>query len=236
MTQLKRLDQSGHVHISEEFLRGDEDLTVDDLSPYIEPVNATGDLDELRRVLDVVMDSFDEHDPMIDSAAGPNVHQFIDITRRQAGDPGVWHYLTVVEFPEFVRYRWPYTTETAMREKFLKAGTDIYSNALHRLWWISELTYEIDGDGERDYSLTEDVLANQTLANKIFDRWFARHKPAAVACAEVLLEAEANSTVIEQTTLRFRETLSKVQLEGMSENEIRTLIEDILSDVEDDLS
>jgi hypothetical protein len=236
MTQLKRLNQSGHVHISEEFLRGDEDLTVDDLSPYIEPVNATGDLDELQEVLIVVMDSYDKYDPMIDSAAGPNVHQLIDITRRQAGDPGIWHYLTVVEFPEFVRYRWGPPEKRNMRNKFLKAGTDIYSNALHRLWWISELTYGIGGDGERVYSLTEDVLANQTLANKIFDRWFARHKPAAVACAEVLLEAEADSTVIEQTTLRFRETLSKVQLEGMSEDAIGNLIETILLEVEAELS
>jgi hypothetical protein len=232
MTQLKRLDQSGHVHISQDFLRGEEELTMDELAPYIEPVNATGDLEELRKVLSVVVDGYEKHDPMIDSAAGPNVHQFIDISRRQAGDPGIWHYLTVIEFPDFVRYRWPYTTENAMREKFLKAGTDIYSNALHRLWWISELTYQIDDDDERDYSLTEDVLANQTLANKIFDRWFARHKPAAVACAEVLLKAGANSTVIEETTLRFRETLSKVQLEGMPRKEIRILIEDILADVE----
>jgi len=235
MTQLKRLDQSGHVHISEEFLRGDEELTVDELAPYIEPVDATADLEELREVINVVMDSYDEHDPMIDSAAGPNVHQLIDISRRQAGDAGIWHYLTVVKFPDFVRYRWPYSTEAAMREKFLKAGTDIYSNALHRLWWISELTYQTD-DGERDYTLTEDVLANQTLANKIFDRWFARHKPAAVVCAEILLEADADSTIIEETTLRFRETLSKVQLEGMPESEIRTLIEEILSDVEDEVN
>lgn len=236
MTQLKRLDQSGHVHISEEFLRGDETLTVDELAPYIEPVNATANLDELRKVFDVVMDDYDEHDAMIDSAAGPNVHQFIDISRRQAGDPGIWHYLTVVEFPDFVRYRWPYTTENAMREKFLKAGTDIYSNALHRLWWISELTYSVDENGDRDYSLTESVLKNQTLANKIFDRWFARHKPAAVGCAEVLLDADAGSTVIEQTTLRFRETLSKVQLEGMSEREIRSLIKEILADVQADVN
>jgi len=233
MTQLKRLAQSGHVLISDPFLQGEDELTVEELSPYIEPVNATGEIEELRNVLDVVMDRYDRHDPMIDSTAGPNVHQLIDISRRQAGDPGLWHYLTVVKFPDFVRYRWPYQTEAAMREKFLKAGSDIYSNALHRLWWISELTY--DGDGEdRDYSLTEEVLSNQTLANKIFDRWFARHKPAAVACAEILLDADANSAVIEETTLRFREALTKVQLEGMSEEQIRTMIAEILADVEDD--
>ena len=231
MTQLKRLDRSGHALISEAFLRGDEELTEDDLGPYIEPVNATGDLKQLRSVLNVVMDSFDEHDPIIDSAAGPNVHQLIDISRRQAGDPGIWHWLCVIKFPDFVRYRWPFTTENAMREKFLKAGADIYSNALHRLWWISELTYKEDKDGERDYSLTEDVLANQTLANKIFDRWFARHRPAAVICAEVLLNAGVNSDVIEETTLRFREALTKYQLEGMTEDEIEELLREILVDV-----
>lgn len=231
MTQLKRLDRSGHALISEAFLRGDEELTEDDLNPYIEPVNAMGELEELRAVLDVVMDSYEEHDDMIDSAAGPNVHQLIDITRRQAGDPGIWHWLCVIQFPDFVHYRWSFTTETAMREKFLKAGTDIYSNALHRLWWMSELTYKVDGNGERDYSLTEDVLANQTLANKIFDRWFARHRPAAIICAEVLLDASVKSEVIEETTLRFREALTKYQLEGMTEDEIEELLRKILADV-----
>jgi len=60
-----------------------------------------------------------------------------------------------------------------MREKFLGAGSDLYSNAIHRLWWIAELTALDD-----DYSTTDAVFANQTMVNKVFDRWFARYQPA----------------------------------------------------------
>ena len=80
-----------------------------------------------------------------------------------------------------------------MREKFLGAGTDLCSNALHRLWWIAELTS--DGD---DYELSEDVFIDQTMVNKVFDRWFARYKPAAITVCRELTEEKP--WVVEETT------------------------------------
>jgi hypothetical protein len=111
-----------------------------------------------------------------------------------------------------------------MREKFLGAGSDLYSNAIHRLWWIAELTVD-----EGDYSLTEQVFANQTMVNKVFDRWFARYRPAVVAiCSELAYEP---SWVIDDVTRRFNHALTNVQLEGLTEADARDLVVRIVDDV-----
>ena len=153
------------------------------------------------------------------------VHGSLDISRRVADDPGAWHYLAVVEFPGFVWYRWQYNSEEAMREKFLGAGTDLYSNALHRLWWIAELTSDAG-----DYSLTESVFSSQTMVNKVFDRWFVRYRPATVALCDEL--ADAPSWVIDEVTHDFDHKLSTVQLEGLSEKEARRLVAGLRESVE----
>ena len=141
----------------------------------------------------------------------------------------MWHYLTTVHYPGFVRHRWEYNTKRAMTEKFLAAGRDIYSNALHRLWWIAELTYQ-EGDSEsQGYDLTQRVLRNQTLANRIFDRDFARYKPASIACVEALVDESTD--VADKTTLRFSHALTNLQLEGMSEKRLYEVIVRIREEV-----
>jgi hypothetical protein len=111
-----------------------------------------------------------------------------------------------------------------MREKFLGAGSDLYSNAIHRLWWIAELTQE-----RGDYSLTDDVFSNQTMVNKVFDRWFARYRPAVVALCDEL--SDEPSWVIDETTRRFNHALTNVQLEGLDHADAREMIQRIISEV-----
>ncbi|CQR49642.1 hypothetical protein BN996_01109 [Haloferax massiliensis] len=110
-----------------------------------------------------------------------------------------------------------------MREKFLGAGSDLYSNAIHRLWWIAELTSR-----GNDYSTTDAVFANQTMVNKVFDRWFARYQPAVRAMCDEL--ADEPSRVIDETTRRFNHALTNVQLEGLSETEAREMIRQIVTE------
>lgn len=227
---LRRLTVDGRRLVDEPFLRGERSrLAESEVEKDLEPVDATADLAGLRRDLESVMDSFDQHDADMDAATAPIVHRRLDTSRRVAGDPGVWHYLTVVEFPDFVRHRWEYTTENAMREKFLGAGTDLYSNALHRLWWIAELTYDETATGDDRYELTRNVLGRQTLVNRVFDRNFAQYRPAAIAASEELLDASEET--IDRVTLRFNRALTTFQLEGLSRDQIHDLLQQIRADV-----
>lgn len=175
--------------------------------------------------MDDVVEEYTAHDTAMDGALAKDVHQTLDVTRRVAGNPGLWHWLAVARYPHFVRHRWEYRSEEAMREKFLGAGSDLYSNAIHRLWWIAELT-EDDGD----YSLTEQVFENQTMVNKVFDRWFARYQPAVVVVCEEL--ADEPSSVIDDVTRRFNHALTNVQLEALTESDARELVQQIISEAE----
>jgi len=224
--RLYRLTEDGRRLVGEQFLQGETTITADELDEYVEimPGKSTADLATLDSKVDSVVMSHSEYDTAMDGALAADVHRCLDITRRTAGDPGLWHWIAVVRYPHFVRKRWKYRSEAAMREKFLGAGSDLYSNAIHRLWWIAELTKHDD-----DYTLTEQVFANQTMVNKVFDRWFARYQPAVVAiCSEL---ADEPSWVIDDVTRRFNHALTNVQLEGLTEADARDLVRRIVADV-----
>lgn len=222
---LQRLTEDGRRLVGQSFMKGEATLTEGQLNEYVEPMSGhpTADLDRLNSAVQAVLKKYPEYETAIDGALAKEIHCSLDITRRTAGDPGLWHWLAVVRYPDLVRHRWEYRSEEAMREKFLGAGTDLYSNAIHRLWWIAELTS--CGD---DYSTTETVFTNQTMVNKVFDRWFARYQPAVRAMCDEL--AEEPSRVIDETTRRFNHALTNVQLEALSESEAREIIRQIISD------
>lgn len=223
---LRRLTEDGRQLIGESFLRGEEPLPDDVIDSHVEvvPRGPEVDLDSLDSAVQDVISEYDEYDTGMDAALVADVHRALDIDRRTAGDPGLWHWLASIRYPDFVRHRWEYNSETAMREKFLGAGTDLYSNALHRLWWIAELTS--DGD---DYELSEDVFTDQTMVNKVFDRWFARYKPAAITVCRELTDEKPR--VVEETTTRFNHALTNVQLESLDENALREMLRQIISEV-----
>ena len=224
-TELQRLTEDGRRLVGQSFMKGEATLTDEQLNEYVEPMpgRPTADLDGIDSAVQDVQDEYPEYETAIDGALAEEIHHALDITRRTAGDPGLWHWLAVVRYPELVRHRWEYRSEEAMREKFLGAGSDLYSNAIHRLWWIAELTSRGD-----DYSTTDAVFANQTMVNKVFDRWFARYQPAVRAMCDEL--ADEPSRVIDETTRRFNHALTNVQLEGLSESEAREMIRQIVAE------
>ena len=225
---LRRLTKDGRRLVSDPFLKGDAEIDPDELAEFIEPMpgKPTADLEVLDAAVDQVVSNHSRYETAMDGALAADIHRHLNVSRRIAGDPGLWHWLAVERYPHFVRHRWKYRSETAMREKFLGAGSDLYSNALHRLWWIAELTYD---ESTRDYEVTESVFSNQTIVNKVFDRWFARYEPAAVAVVRAV--ADEDSSVVDAATNQFNHSLSSVQLEGLDENEVEEMIEEIVEDL-----
>ena len=225
---LYRLTEDGRRLVSDPYLKGDAEIDPDELAKFIEPMpgEPTADLEALDSAVNRVVSNHSRYDTAMDGALASDVHRRLNVSRRVAGDPGLWHWLAVERYPHFVRHRWKYRSETAMREKFLGAGSDLYSNAIHRLWWIAELTHD---ESTQDYGLTEKVFANQTIVNKVFDRWFARYEPAAVAVVRAVTDED--SIVVDKATSQFNHTLSSVQLEGLNESEAEKIIRGIVKDV-----
>lgn len=227
-SQLYTLNPDGRRLVGASFLRGETEIG-DDVDRFLEPLNHDGDVDlgAVETAISSVVDEYNKYDTEMDRALAPTIRRKLDVSRRVAAEPRLWHWLAVVRFPEFVRHRWQYRTEAAMREKFLGAGSDLYSNALHRLWWIAELTR--DGD---DYSVTDRAFSNQTIVNKVFDRWFARYEPAVVVLCEDL--AEVNSDVVDEVTNRFNRVLTTLQLEGMDEGDVRRVVRRMITEARGD--
>ncbi len=225
---LYRLTEEGRRLVSDPFLKGDAEIDPDELAEFVEPMprEPTADLEALDAAVDRVVSNHSRYDTAMDGALAVYVHRHLDVSRRVAGDPGLWHWLAVERYPHFVRHRWKYRSETAMREKFLGAGSDLYSNAIHRLWWIAELTHD---QSTQSYEVTELVFANQTIVNKVFDRWFARYEPATVAVVRAI--ADEKSDVVEEATNQFNHALSSVQLESLNEDEAEEMIREIVKDV-----
>jgi hypothetical protein len=225
-TTLRRLTEDGRRLLGEPFLRGEHEIAETVLAAHVEEVPGAPavDLRPLDEAVAEVIAEYDRYDSGMDSVLVAEVRRHVDVDRRTAADPGLWHWLAAVRYPEYVRHRWQFKSETAMREKFLGAGTDLYSNAFHRYWWIAELTR----DG-RDYELPRAVFGDQTMVNKVFDRWFARYRPAAISLCRELLEEPP--WVVEETTTKFNHALTNVQLEALDEPALRTMLERVIAEV-----
>ena len=233
MERLYELTPSGRSYVDDErFLSGEKTYDEDTFEAHRRETGLEGDLDRIQEKIDEAIEKFeDPGDASIDPFVAPTVHDALNLSSRHAAREGIWHYLAVVRYPEFVRHRWPYEaserTETSMREKFLGSHRDVYSNALHRLWWIAELTHDSDADDE--YERTVAALKTQRLANTIFDRDFHRSRPVVEACVDVL--AGESNDVIEEVTYRVNHGFSTVPLEAMPSEEIADRVRKIRDEV-----
>jgi len=240
--------------IDNRFLAGERELTEEDLDPYLQPLGRSIDLSPVDERIDEIRadEDIEGQDSRIDAELAPTLHRTLDLTRNEAADAGLWHYLCVVRFPDFVHYRWDHVFDPEspgnMEEKFLKAGKDTYSNALHRIWWGAELTYEDGESGEvedRDYSRTKRVLGFQELANDILDHEFSRYIPVTHACGDLLChdtleevkaggtydDPPSDSKIVSRTTTLLREELTVRRVEVMEEDDIVATIKDLRDDV-----
>ena len=252
MTRLKRLTNEGKVIVQmhADFMdRGGE--RIDGIDEYLRSdVDGTFDEAGLRSAFERAMDEYDntsrdERNEM-DAELASVVRESIDLSRREATKPGIWWYLTVVEFPDYVRYRW---IEGNPHEKFLgipdepedvdaarydpelsSTGVvkDPYSIALNRLWWAAELTVD---PATGDDTSTRRMFFPQRLANYILDSQFRRYPPAARAFADVFHGAD--TATIDEAADRFKRSLTMYQLEVRTEAALREQLEAIRADVEE---
>lgn len=139
MRILKGLNPGARSLVTEDFRKGDP-ATVDatDFIAALE-LGRTISIEPIRSVVNLAMERF-EFDPWkSDSWLGPRIHATLRLTRREAADKRIWNYLTVMEFPDYVRWRWSPTDEekTIPINRFIGENT---TQSVARLWWAAELT------------------------------------------------------------------------------------------------
>lgn len=179
MSTLKGLSPAGRVLVTDEFRRGDQEAV--DPSGYVEELNFGREIDlrPLRAVIEEAMRRHKSQDS--DAWLGPRVHATLRLTRREAAEKRIWEYLNIVEFPDYVRWRWGNDERPVYevaRDRFI--GEDS-KNALGRLWWAAEMTRN-----GKSYELTEIALGISRFSVSWLHLILSHHRAAALAVVDFL--------------------------------------------------
>lgn len=221
--RLQRLTRAGRAFVTDAFLSNPEGRL--HLPPSVlEPAEKELPLDDVERLVRTVVRDRRLGDRGIDAFAAVRLRAFFPLPRRAARELGIWHYLSAVAFPEFVRHRFePDDSGRWNRTRFL--GT-MHQNAFARLWWAAE--HCRDGD---DYSLVSHVFEHRL--ERVFDWSFSWHRPALVAFANVL--ANQSKETIEAAARDLNHALSTITLEALEVKQVERLLGQIVKRVQLDL-
>ena len=227
--KLKRLNKyAKRIVTNKKFFSGDlKRIPENRIEQYIEPLEKSFELDELDEFLSNVKDKYEMFDVEIDQTVGPKLHKILPLTRRQAADPGLWHYLTVVFQPDFVRHRWEFNNYSYMKKRFLGNVRSWDTNTFSRLWWAAELT-KIKNNSE-PYESTKTLLGRQSFTRALFDREYSWYKPANSAFISVLKDEK--KPVYEEVSKRLNKALSTIKLETLDQGEIEYMIKMLTQEV-----
>jgi len=185
MNTLKTLDHNATRLLTPGFRVGTEDP---DLRDYEQDLllDHHVDLEATRMVIDEVAVRFSSAQGTdADVWLAPRLHHCLRLTRREAGNRGLWRWLGVVFAPDYVRWRWgapdaPSENPDAAAKLERFDGPD-YKHALARLWWMAELFRN-----GADYAPVAKALANQDIPNNLFRMDVAHHRPTVQAAVQVL--------------------------------------------------
>lgn len=178
MSNARTLLSSARAQITDAFRAGDTDADVTD---YLRPLELGRDLqiDLLGELLSTARNKFDEPTSS-DRWLAPRLHAVLRLTRYEAADSGLWAWLAVDLFSDYVRWRFPGRRGNDRDEavgpptkRFLGSDRD---NGLARLWWSAELFR----DGP-DYSPVERAFAMQDIPNTWLSLNAVHHRAAAQA-------------------------------------------------------
>lgn len=188
MSTLKGLSSTARSQVSDDFRYGEVlDL---DVSAHVCEIKFNREItvEPLRELITTAMVKFGNDAAKSDSWLGPRVHAAFRLTRREAADKRLWQYLTVVEFAEYVRWRWGNEghEKAAPLDRFF--GEDS-KNAISRLWWIPELTRN-----GPDYSRSVAALEISRFAVSWMQIIVSHHRPCTLAVVDFLKQRQASNS------------------------------------------
>lgn len=157
------------------------------------------------------------------------------LSRRDASDMRVWHWLSVEKFPELVVKRW---TQLESKDKLVATDKPVgpsladhflgnstlngfARNTFSRVWWVANT---LGGNMESSRA----VLGDADAFSGIFERFFGSFKPAANASVGRLVVE--NVPQDEQRTARrwLQQALGTTILEALDEEDIRQILNESL--------
>jgi hypothetical protein len=187
------------------------------------------DFDEVKTVFENFRDA-NPNAPLIVRAkldrelAVPLHKALTHLTRRNATDMHMWHWLCTCELKDIVWYRWYGRIPTdpgeiispSLAERFLGTPSlrGISHNALGRLWWCVETLYN-ESD---EYDLVDVALSSQDFFTQMFDRKFSLYIPAGKAYIRTLRNASEDER--RKAARELNHYFTTIAAEALSEEDI----------------
>jgi hypothetical protein len=164
-----------------------------DLSGYVEPFSRQVELEPLINIVQQGIAKFSAESSWqsgSDSWLSPRVHAALRLSRREAGDRRIWHYLAIGPLRDYVLWRWNRGDEPSgkLPLRFFGATRE---HAIARLWWGAELTR--DGSS---YERTRQFFGNTDVPNSWLNLRALRHRPAALATVRFIYEHQVGGVPV----------------------------------------
>lgn len=184
-----------------------------------------GDLlrfDALGKSLRRLMKEFDSDPTKSDGAIAIALHQSLPLTRREAAQMAFWHYLSILELPEYVAWRYfdPAKAKTN-KERYIGFLAD---NAFSRLWWWAELTHQA---GTADpYFRTRAGAQNLELVKSVVENLFGGNRVLVAALIDFVCasaDGVADQQKVKQLTTRINALLVTVAVDLLTDEMVQQI-------------
>lgn len=212
MSNAKTLLPSARAQITDAFRAGDAVPSIDEYVRSLE-FGRNLALDLVGELLTAAQRDFADDPPASDRWLAPRLHAALRLTRFEAADRGLWAWLAVALFPEYIRWRWRGRRGAEGEEpagppakRFVGSERD---NALARLWWGAELFR--DGG---DYGSVERAFVMQDVPNTWLALNAIHHHAAAQAALRIL--PSLNSKQINRLSTALDHVLTTIQLDAVA--------------------
>lgn len=210
--KLYELDQGAAARLDLGFLAGEHPA---DIGDFTQPFTREVPLDAAKTVVAEAMTRHPEANAaQSDRWLAPRLHAALRLTRREAARKGVWRYLGVVVFPEYVRWRFKEPDWPPKAERFVGADS---KHALARLWWMAEMFRN-----GPDYTPAVKALSNQDVVNNLFRMGIAHHRPTALGAIDALFPPggkERTGREANALAKALNTTAATVLLDALAEDE-----------------
>jgi hypothetical protein len=172
MNVLHRLKPSVLAVMTSDFLAGGQ---TPDLKPYLEPTEEEFDAEAVRALFEAAI-ALEGTKTETDAWLSPRFHFLFRISRRTAGDRGVWAWLAMTVCRPYVM--WRFGSDGQM--KAWRYYGDLLRNAVSRLWWGAEMVR--NGPSYEDVPR---VFGRVRTAEFALELSYSRYRPAAIAFTRV---------------------------------------------------
>lgn len=153
---------------------------------------------------DFTLDMSQEKPPLTDLENIKRVYNSMRMmSESQASDERIWTAYCFSDFADYMKYRWPASSENDMINRYFFSYTrqrSLIRNGIARLWWIGKATY----DSKRDdpYELTALICKDQDYIENILGRNFSNNPMIVKALISSLNDAEKAGAVIDRQKVR----------------------------------